>query len=155
MNLDSCQLNVLTFGREEVMKHIPPRCYRGLHTDWKVTVWDSSIDPLPHQPTKKHWLRPLPLTQHLSPLHTERLSFLFALSYYYYQGNFEVARWHSEFHCLSMMAAGFHSTFLTGGGDTPTAPAGGGGISHGCVRLYRNSWARPSRGMVCLSAVRF
>lgn len=52
MNLDSCQLNILTFGREEVMKHIPPRCYRGLHTDWKVTVWDSSIDPLPHQPTK-------------------------------------------------------------------------------------------------------
>lgn len=26
-----------------------------------------------------------------------------------------------------MMAAGFHSTFLTGGGGTPTAPAGGGG----------------------------
>lgn len=52
MNLDSCQLNILTFSREEVMKHIPPRCYRGLHTDWKVTVWDSSIDPLPHQPTK-------------------------------------------------------------------------------------------------------
>lgn len=52
MNLDSCLLNILTFDREEVMKHIPPRCYRGLHTDWKVTVWDSSIDPLPHQPTK-------------------------------------------------------------------------------------------------------
>lgn len=37
------------------------------------------------------WRRPLPLTQHLSPLRSERLSFLFVLSYYYYQGNFQLS----------------------------------------------------------------
>lgn len=37
------------------------------------------------------WRRPLPLTQHLSPLRSEHLSFLFVLSYYYYQGNFRLS----------------------------------------------------------------
>lgn len=37
------------------------------------------------------WRRPLPLTQHLSPRRSERLSFLFVLSYYYYQGNFQLS----------------------------------------------------------------
>lgn len=37
------------------------------------------------------WRRPLPLTQHLSPLRSEHLSFLFVLSYYYYQGNFQLS----------------------------------------------------------------
>lgn len=37
------------------------------------------------------WPRSLPLTQHLSPLRSQHLSFLFVLSYYYYQGNFRLS----------------------------------------------------------------
>lgn len=38
----------------------------------------------------------------------------------------QVTRWHSEFHYLSKMASGFHSTFLTGGGHHLPALEEGG-----------------------------
>lgn len=87
----------------------------GLHTDWEVTRWDSSIGPLPHQPIGG-WRRPLPLTQHLSPLRTEHLSFLFVLSYYYYQGNFQLSSLTRRQRRRPGSQSGFHTTFLTGGG---------------------------------------
>lgn len=65
-----------------------------------------------------------------------------------------VTRWHGEFHYLSIMTLGFHSTFLTGGVRTPTI-TGGGGISHGPIHMHiskRQVWL-PFK--VCLSAIRF
>lgn len=62
------------------------------------------------------WRRPLPLTQHLSPLCTEHLSFLFVLSYYYYQGNFQLSSLTRRQRRRPGSQSGFHTTFLTGGG---------------------------------------
>lgn len=73
-------------------------------------------------PSFKQSAHPHPLTQHLSLLRTTSI-FPVVRSYYYYQGNFSS---HSEFHCLSVVTPGFHSTFLTGGGRRPRPLEEGG-----------------------------
>lgn len=84
----------------------------------------------------KHSVRPHPLTQHLSLLRTcVALSCLFYLIITLRE-TFEVTHWHSEFHCLSIMVPGFHSTFLTGGGQL-LLPLWEGGYPTG-ADAYRN-----------------
>lgn len=78
------------------------------------------------------WRRPLPLTQHLSPLRTEHLSFLFVLSYYYSQGNFELSSLPRRQRRRPGSQSGFHTTFLTGGGV-----GGQGGVGGGSPRQTR------------------
>lgn len=72
------------------------------------------------------WRRPLPLTQHLSTLRTEHLSFLFVLSYYYYQGNFQLSSLTRRQRRRPGSQSGFHTTFLTGGGVGGLGGGGGG-----------------------------
>lgn len=73
------------------------------------------------------WRRPLPLTQHLSPLRTEHLSFLFVLSYYYYQGNFQLSSLTRQAAAATRQPVGVSHHF-SDWGWSGRAGGGGGGI---------------------------
>lgn len=87
--LSAERLDIWRGGSDE--RHSAPVLSRTPHR-LKSNRMRRQYRPVTSSANQKTLAAPPPLTQHLSPLRTERLSFLFALSYYYYQGNFEVAR---------------------------------------------------------------
>lgn len=124
----------------------------------KVTVWESSIDPLPHHPTKNTRCAP---TLWLSIFHfcTLRLSFLFVLSYYYYQGNFSSHPLTQRVPLPQHHDAGVSQHFSDRGRTPPTVPPQEeGGYPTGpdaCTETSGLPSARLNWGKVCLSAIRF
>lgn len=101
----------LTFGSEDVAFH-PDIIKNSIQITAKRM---SSADPLPHHRSKNSLRAP---TLWLSIFHfcTLRLSFLFVRSYYYYQGNFCRQPLTQRVPLPHHHDAGFHTTFLTGGG---------------------------------------
>lgn len=114
---------------------------------FKVTVWESSLDLLPHHWAKKPQCTP---TLWLCIFHfcTLRLSFLFVLSYYYYQGNFWSHPLTQQVPLSHIMMTGFNSTFLCGGVQY-LPPLEEGGYPKGPDVPKHQAWV--SRGKGCLS----
>lgn len=144
-DLKSSQLYKLTFGRKEVIKTHSTSVLSRIPRRLKVTVWESSIDPLPHHPTKNTRCAP---TLWLSIFHfcTLRLSFLFVLSYYYYQGNFSSHPLTQRVPLPQHHGAGVSQHFSDRGRTTPTA-SGGGGISHGSGCTETSGLPEPRWGL--------
>lgn len=108
-------------------------------------------------PNSKQSVRPHPLTQHLSLLHTASLfpvcSILLLLSGKLLKSPVDTASSTTS----ASWRRGFTALFWPGR-RTPTT-SGGGGISHGPRRVYRKMSGLPSTrlswGKVCLSAIWF
>lgn len=110
--------------------------------------------PVTSSPCQKHSLRPHPLTQHLSLLHTASLfpvcSILLLLSGKLLKSLVDTA----SSTTTSIMTAGFHSTFLTGGGLLPPPPEAGGDTPRVWMRVPKTS-GPPDPRQVCLSLIGF